>query len=244
MSHKHSDDKYINDVKKAKSSSSTFGDVDVFEQPPPSFPESRAQHPDTLHHQGRTSAAAVYPIQPYHTPVPALTLQTKYTDWKGNRITIFPPSNPSEPLYNVHCKMMKPHMIFTKADSSTVGTVTFHVLHTRINTVINNNTIPLTSEGCFKWSYSFPSSAGGGGTDLTWRCCKSTQELLCTDGQEIQAARLKYHGFDYRKEGRLEVFKQEIFADKAALDEVVVTGVALAHAILFLTLATWGAATA
>ena len=212
--------------------------------PPPSFPESQAQslaRNDQFNGPNSSSSASAYPMQPHHTPVPAFTMNTKYTNLAGSRMSVT--SADSNPLYNVHCKLINCTMEFTNSSNhdSRVATAAFHALTSRIDTTINDHAIPMKSGGgMLKWEYSFTSAAQG--AKLTWRCNRSTHEMLLTDEEGIQIARFRYPRLNYSKEGRLEVFARERVSGQP-LDEIVVTALAFGHLILWVNFASWGVAT-
>lgn len=206
------------------------------EPPLPSFAESQTQQSMQYRPpQPVPASSSAYPIQPHHTSVAARTFRIKYTDWIDNNILVFENSE-SAPQYQAHCKMAKPHLTFTTfREGAAIGTSSFHTLSTRIDIVIGGIPIVLTTKGLLRDKYTFDSVAQAGLT-FTWRCRKTSSELLCEDQSRIQVTRLKYSIVNYCKGGCIEIFNQRA-ASGRALDEIVVSGVALAHMILVMTLA-------
>lgn len=118
-----------------------------------------------------------------------------------------------------------------------MGNATF-----RIDTVVGGNQITLTPQRQLKCKYTFASVAQPG-FNLVWKSRKTSSEILCTDQPGIQIARLSYRNLNCTKDGRVEIFDQT-GASGSALDEIVVSGIALAHMILVINLASLGAAAA
>ena len=206
------------------------------QQPPPSFTESQA-HADAYHLNpekplGNSSA---YPIQPHHTPTPARVVLARYTNWAGSHIGVFD-GDESRPLFRVDLKMTKPQMRFNSGNSNTVmATVNFHNLSSRIDATINGDTITLTSPG-FKEMlalYGFPSAAEPGLT-LTWRAKKWSSQLNCEDQSGMPIARFSYGGIR-KKNNRMEILAPRA-ASGRLFDEVVVTGITMAHMLVFITM--------
>lgn len=205
-------------------------------KPPPSFTESQAQadayHLDPENPLGNSSA---YPIQPHHTPTPARVVLARYTNWAGSHIGVFD-GDESRPMFRVDLKMTKPQMKFHSGNGNTVvATVNFHNLSSRITATINGDSIMLTSPG-FKEMlalYGF-SSAAEPGLTLTWRAKKWSSQLNCEDQSGMSIARFSYGGI------RKKTNRMEILAPRAAtgrlFDEVVVTGITMAHMLVFITM--------
>ncbi|KAL9614966.1 MAG: hypothetical protein Q9167_000608 [Letrouitia subvulpina] len=230
----------MNDLKKdEKEACQDAKDLDESVQPLLSVPDSQAQSSTRLRRNQIPSSSPAHPIQPSHTPVPARTLVTKYTDWKGSRINVFH-GDDSTLLYHAKIKMTKPHMVFTSDNGSSVGDVTFHALSYRIDTTVNGNHIVLTPQGWLKNEYTFTSVAQPD-SNLTWKWRRASSEILCTDQSGIQIARLSYRSLLYTKDGRIEIFEEKA-ANGRALDEIVISGLSLAHFIIVMNVGSLGLA--
>jgi len=64
--------------------------------------------------------------------------------------------------------------------TTTIDTVTFHALITRIDTEVHGSPIALTAHGILKPSYTWSSTALGGGA-MRWKGGESSSELVCLD---------------------------------------------------------------
>ena len=221
-------------------SKKTFDGLDYQynEAPPPSFAESQAQNgAQHLTSEKPSGSSQTYPVQPFHTPAPARTLLTRYTNWAGSHISLAD-GDESKPLLRADLKMTKPQMTFKSAtNESTLATINFYTFSTKIDATINGDTLTLTSPG-FKDMlalYSFASAAEPGSTFM-WKGRKSSTELNCEDQSGLKIARFKYGGIRKRH------CRLEILAPRAAsgrlLDEVVVTGIAMAHLLVFISIGT------
>ena len=230
----------LSDLEKGKQNPfQDIRDANQTEPAPPYPADSQTIEQQQQLHDQSLSTSPAYPLQPHHTPIPIRTLQTKYTDWKGNRILIREGDSPT-PLYSIKIKMTKPHMLFKSAhdDGPTVGETSFHALSSRIDTLIHGNPITLTAKGLLKklkCDYSFDSIARPGST-LTWRYAKSGSEFRCVDELGMPIVRFGFSPINYGRAGRMEIFAPDMAAGRG-MDEMVVSGVSLAHLVLFLTLA-------
>ncbi|KAL8745785.1 MAG: hypothetical protein Q9190_002120 [Brigantiaea leucoxantha] len=196
--------------------------------PPPSFAVFQQQ--SSTQHVLPGSSFQAYPIQPHHTPVPLRTLRTRYTSWKCTGFQVSE-GNESMPLYDVKIKWFsKPTMAFKSGDGvTTIGTANFHALSSKIDITIGDDKSTITSQGLLSCQYHFPSSAGAGSA-LTWRARKSASEFLCMDEAGIQIARYKYSSSG-NGGGTIEIFGERATSGRG-LDELVISGVALRHAVM------------
>ena len=208
--------------------------------PPPSFPESQTQYDkEQLEIKSPQDTLPEYSIQSDHIPTPTRTFETKYNGWKGKSITITEGDEASL-LYDVDASMTK--LMFRSSDSTEIARVLYHYFSFHIDTIIIGNPITLKhkTNKLIRCQYSFDSVARPGST-LTWRCKNRRSELTCTDQDGRQLAKVFYQSVNYCKPGRIVILEPEMGKGDAML-EIVVSGMAIAHLILYMTLGSIGAA--
>ncbi len=116
--------------------------------------------------------------------------------------------------------------------TTTIGTLTFRALTTRIDSTVHKSPIALTAHGILKPSYTWSSPAQRG-VAMTWKGGKSSFELLCLDGDEVAVARFLFSRWSVKKCGSLEILDTEAEGG-GFMDVIVVTGLALVENVLAL----------
>ena len=148
----------------------------------------------------------------------------------SSHITIQDTDELHTPLYDVKLSIAKPQMAFSTTQSivatTTIATVIFHALHTRIDAMVNSRAIELTTHLSLKSVYTYASPALQG-TNLTWKTRNPSSDLKCVDEKRVVVARFHFSGLSLSKVGRLEVVDSRA-RDGAASEELVVTGLAFA----------------
>lgn len=195
------------------------------DSPPP--PYSTSLPPQNSNTQ--SSGFKSLPPQAYHTQAPMRTLLINYGNWKCSHITIQDTDELHTPLYDVKRSIAKPQMVFSTAQSigtTTIATVIFHALHTRIDAMVTSRPIKLTTHLSLKSVYTYASPALQG-TNLTWKTRNTNSDLKCVDEKGVVVARFRFSGLSLSKVGRLEIVDSRA-RDGAAFEELVVTGLAFA----------------
>lgn len=218
---------------------STFSEVTNIASPPPPYstnppPKTSDTQPNRPDH---ASGFPEYPAQAHHTQAPARTLHIDYGNCKATRIDITD-SDEQKPLYNIKLKMTKPQMTFESASTRTpIATVIFHTLHSRIDTIIHDSLITMTTHLSFKSVYTYASPALQGAT-LSWKSRNTTFDLECVDEKGVVVARFHFSRLSMKKAGRLELVDVRVCDDgNVLLEELMVTGLAFAYYMQAL----WGA---
>lgn len=169
------------------------------------------------------------PPQPHHTQALIRTLLINYGNWKCSHITIQDTDELHTPLYDVKLSITKPQMAFSTAQSTgttTMATVIFHALHTRIDAMVNSTPIKLTTHFSLKSLYTYASPALQG-AQFTWKNRNTSSDLKCVDEKGSVVARFHFSGLSLSKVGRLEIVDPRA-RDGAAFEELMVTGLAFA----------------
>lgn len=129
-------------------------------------------------------------------------------------------------------------MTFESASTRTpIATVIFHTLHSRIDTIIHDSLITMTTHLSFKSVYTYASPALQGAT-LSWKSRNTTFDLECVDEKGVVVARFHFSRLSMKKAGRLELVDVRVCDDgNVLLEELMVTGLAFAYYMQAL----WGA---
>ncbi len=124
--------------------------------------------------------------------------------------------------------------------TTTIGTVTFRALTTRIDSTVHKSPISLTAHEILEPSYTWSSPARGG-VPKRWKGGSSSSELVCLNGDEAAVARFLFSRWSVKKCGRLEILDTEAEGG-GSMDVIVVTGLALVENVLALRLVAIAAA--
>lgn len=202
--------------------------------PPPPYPQTQPPiynniqpplQPAQPHGEATSSA---YPPQPHHTQSPPRVLHVWFDKWHVNPIRVLDSDNATA-LYTVRLKATKPHLRVRAASSTTgittIGTVSFHNLSSRIDATVHDASMTLNSRGILKSGHTYSSPALGGAC-LTWKRQHHSLDLVCLDEREAPVARFCFSNWSWSKGGRLELLGPDV-ASGAAMEEMVVTGMAM-----------------
>lgn len=177
----------------------------------------------------------LYPPQSYHTQAPSRTLQVDFTDWKGRHIHVSEAGPEAPVLYTVDIHMRKPNMVFKTGETgSTFATIDFPTFSSKIKAHIHGHEITLHVKmglrSGFKAGITYESPALQSAC-LTWRSksCFKIFDFECLDEKSVPLAQFTPHNsWSVKKLGRLELFGTRA-SSGVGMDEVVVTGLALAY---------------
>ena len=119
--------------------------------------------------------------------------------------------------------------IHSVSSNASIGTVNFHALTTRIDTIIHNQSVALTSHGIMKLPYSYNSSAFGG-MKMTWKPRSKLDELnlVLLDDKAIPVAKFEPTNWSTHKSGKFELLERST-SNAGVMDEVVSTGLAVIY---------------
>jgi hypothetical protein len=157
------------------------------------------------------------------------TLSISNHNWKGN-VRIVDASN-TTPLYTVNWTIRKPlHLTISWPDhDNNLGSITFHALTTRIDTMVHGHSIAIRPKGflCKKLSYASPSFDN---TTLTWQYQGhfKTFDLTCLTEDSLPVARISINVWGVKKMGTIEIYNESA-SSGPAMDEIVVTAFAVAE---------------
>lgn len=197
------------------------------ESPPP--PYSTNLPPQNSNTQ--SSGLQSLPPQAHHEQAPTRTLLINYGNWKCSHITIQDTDELHTPLYDVKLSITKPQMAFSTTQSTgatTIATVIFHALHTRIEAIVSSCPIKLTTHISLKTVYTYASPALHGAS-LTWKSRNTSADLNCVDDEKgVVVARFHLSSLSLSKVGRLEIVDWRA-QDGAGFEELMVTGLAFAY---------------
>jgi hypothetical protein len=138
-------------------------------------------------------------------------------------------------LYTVDLHLRKPNMIFKSGSTeNTIGTVGFPSLSSKIKTRVHDQDITLDVKMTFKTgfkreiTYESPALQN---SRLTWRSksCFKVFDFECLDEMSVPLAKFTAHSsLTLTKAGRFDFFGSRA-SSGIVMDEVLVTGLALAY---------------
>ncbi|PWY95417.1 hypothetical protein BO94DRAFT_226842 [Aspergillus sclerotioniger CBS 115572] len=162
------------------------------------------------------------------------SLNVDFTSWTGKHLEV---TEGDTLVYSADLNLRKPHMVFQATGSARLpATVSFHAFTRAIDIDINGRQIPFKPRGTFEYEVPFDSPTVG--SVFTWRNPHSMKpwDLECRDEQGTVVARfIPSTSWSRTKAGRLEL--DGLLGSGPIIDEVVVTGLALAYYIITQTLA-------
>jgi hypothetical protein len=178
-----------------------------------------------------------YTPRPHHTPqacssqIPLRTLEVHFTNWTSTHIRVAQIGLDTPELYTADLSIQKPHLTFkTSSANSTIGTVEFGYFTPDIGIRVNGRETTLRMKKGLEPETTFESPALQD-TCLSWKT-KTTSNAFnfeCLDEDSTLLARFTASSsWTKTRTGQLELFGSRV-ASGAAMDEVVVTGLALAH---------------
>lgn len=205
--------------------------------PPPPYshdtrhPQSNADNT----HPVEQASSSPYPPQPHHLQAITRTLHVYYENWKMSSVRILDSDNATE-IYNAESHMRKPNLIVKiAATGATLGTATFHLTTSRIDTQVRDTPIALQTWGILgRKGHRFPSAALGGAF-LRWKYDKHMSlDLFCVDEHDVVVARFHFSNWSLSKCGRLELVGPLASGNDGGgvMEEVLVTGLAMAQYVL------------
>ncbi|KAL4862348.1 hypothetical protein BDV12DRAFT_178947 [Aspergillus spectabilis] len=222
------------------------------EQPPmyrqpqyPQYPSQQSSYPQQQ--QQQTGFSTQIPQDP-STKFPR-GLEVVFTSWTGRHMRVTEETHDGPLVYSADLKTRKPHMLFKAEGSANLpATVTFHSFSRTIDININGEDMALRTISKWRYEYAFNSHALGG-TQLVWKRPSSWNwkymNIECTDENGTVYARFDSHmGWSGKKAGRLNILEPAAAGGKAAVDEIVVTGLANVYLQLSSMMAANGSAAA
>ena len=172
-------------------------------------------------------------------------LHVYYDDWLLRSAKVLD-ADKTTLMYTIDLKCRKSNMkIHSSASNSQVGEVKFHLLSSRIDTTVHSQEISLTSQGCSKQAYSYTSPARGH-TTLSWKARSrwgNPLNLILFDESGLPLARFQPASWAMKKAGKLELLGSSSESGQL-MDEVVVTGLAVAQLRHQQMMATYGGSSA
>jgi hypothetical protein len=172
---------------------------------------------------------------------PIRTLSISSHSWRGNLRIV--DANNTALLYKVDWSIRKPmRLTITGPDhDTTLGSITFHVLTTRIDAMVHEHSIALKPKGmmCKEFSYTSPSFEN---RTLTWQYQGqiNTFHLTCLNEDSMPVARITLETWGIKKLGTIEICDERA-SSGPAMDEIVVVGMAVAEYCLMLSVGAGGA---
>ena len=130
--------------------------------------------------------------------------------------------------------------IATASTGATLGTATFHAHTLRIDTTVRDNAIALQPHKFLGWKGHKFSSNVLNGQVLRWKYTKCSLDIVCVDERDVAVARFHFANWSVKKCGRLELIGSVANENEGLMEEVMVTGLAMAEYVL----ATWSSAVA
>ena len=153
-----------------------------------------------------------------------------YNDWLMKGAKIFD-SDKTTPLYNISLRCRKPHLRITSGSSDCeIGEVRFHWFKRRIDVILHSQQIPMNAQGGCKSTYSYESPTLGHAT-LSWKLqskWKDPLRMILLDANDTPVARFEPTYRAKRKAGKFELYGSSA-EPGPMMDEVVVTGLAVAQ---------------
>lgn len=173
----------------------------------------------------------------FQTDTPTRTMKVQYENWKERTVTVVEPDS-TTPTYTIAVRTIrKPHMTFRNALGQEVGTANFHTLSSDIDTVVGKHELTMKMNSWRKGNYTYTSPAFAKSI-ITWESPNTTwryYDLVCLDEQKMPLARFTTStDWSTVKVGTLEILGERM-ATQEAMDEIAVTGLALAQYRFFVS---------
>ncbi|KAI9794101.1 MAG: hypothetical protein M1833_000466 [Piccolia ochrophora] len=205
---------------------------------PPPYTEENYQKQQHVQNSrpGGISGAQVYPSQPYHAQATSRTLHVYYENWTASLVRIMDTDNVTK-LFKAKCQLTKPHLSIASAQTAaTVGTAVYHILSSRIDTTVRGFQIcmrPCATLGRRSYVYSSPTRRGA---NTRWSSQGDNLDLVCLDERGVPLARFRASNWSMRKWGTLELIGPIANDGGPVMEEIVVTGLAMAEYLLAMRL--------
>lgn len=173
---------------------------------------------------------------------PLRTLIARYNGKSGGELTILE----IETVYKVKTHMFametllhRPHMEFEFADGrGRAGTATFHKTTARVDITVNSESITILGNlGVAVSIFTFSSAnlnSTGTPQKMKWTRKTQTRDLVCVDHHGTPVAKIVWGLSAATQEGRIEILTPLAAKGQQALDEIVITGMALIHLSLYM----------
>lgn len=204
--------------------------------PPPYAQEKHSAPCDVQNARpGGATSAPAYPPQPYHAQAATRTLHIYYEDWKVSGVRIMDTDNMTE-LFKVKLQLKKPHLSIASARTgATMGTATYHSgasLTSRIDATVRGSPISMTPCGILGRKGHVYSSPARGSANMRWKSQSYKFDLVCLDEREVPVARFHFSNWSMYKCGKLELIGSTANDGGAVMEEIIVTGLAMAEYVL------------
>lgn len=173
----------------------------------------------------------VYPPEPHY--IPATTTRVLHINGdKSSGWHVSDTGNVTE-LFKVESKPRKPHVrITSSATGEILGTATLHSLSGRIDATVRNSRVsmmPCATLGRRSHVYASPARRGA---NVTWMPAGHSLDLVCVDERGIVIALFRFNNWSLEKCGKLELIGPVANDGGARMEEVIVTGLAMAGCVL------------
>lgn len=172
-----------------------------------------------------------YPPHPSHARISLRSFEVQFANWTSTHISVIEVGTLDTTLYTADLNIQKPHLIFRRGSTeSTVATANLSYFTPDIEVCVNGHSTTLRVEKSQEMQTFYESPALNQAC-LSWRNrnISSTFDFECLDENSDLLARFSAHSaWNKTRVGQLELFGARV-ADGAAMDEVVVTGLALAQ---------------
>ena len=165
-------------------------------------------------------------MQPRHAQVVSRSLKLERDNWACTRYRVLDGVNQ---IYTAKVNVRKPQLAIES--DKPVGTVVLHSHTCRIDITIHGAPLVLVSHGMLmnKWTYTSPALQ----KVFTWKRTNGWSKMfdfVCLEG-EIPVAQFTVNNWGWTKIGKIDFFGESANSG-VAVDEVVTTGMALAHFLL------------
>ncbi|KAF7597178.1 hypothetical protein BBP40_009518 [Aspergillus hancockii] len=197
---------------------------------PPQYPDG-SMPPQYPNYPQPTSGNPLYPPQPYHTQSAARTLKVDFTSWTTRHLNITDAGNPGSAISTVDIHTRKPQLVFKSGPTDAqFATVEYRSLKPEIDIKLHGRDIHLRVETRLKHETTYPSIAFPN-TYLTWKSTSAVKYLdfECIDENGVVVAKFNPHSsLSMKKLGQLDILVPSA-TQGAAMDELMLTGVAFMY---------------
>jgi hypothetical protein len=205
---------------------------------PPPDPQEKHSAPEDVQNArlGGVTSASPYLLQPHHVQATTRTLHIYYDDWKVSSVRIMDTDKRVE-LFKVKLQLKKPHLSIASARTgTTIGTATYHSFTSRIDITVHGSPISMTPCGTLGRKGHEYSSPARGSANMRWKYQNHNLDLVCLDEREVPIARFHFSNWSMYKCGKLELIGPTGNEDGAVMEEIIVTGLAIAEYVLTMRL--------
>ena len=136
-------------------------------------------------------------------------------------------------LFRFQSKLRKPHLrITSSATGDIVGTAVLPSLSGCIDATVRGAQTSIVPCGTFGRKGHVYASPALHGANVTWNTIGHNLDLVCWDEQGIVIARFRFNHWSLQKCGKLELVGPVANDGGALMEEVIVTGLAMASCVL------------